>query len=83
MKWIDEVKAHSLIAEVPAKANEQHYEVTIDNALVGASEGLASPGFNKIHAVNSGSACQVLCLSIPYRNGDFGSSRRIYARKLL
>lgn len=27
MKWIDEVKARAVIADVPAKANEQHYEV--------------------------------------------------------
>lgn len=28
MKWIDEVKARSAIADLPAKANEQHYEVS-------------------------------------------------------
>jgi hypothetical protein len=27
MKWIDEVKTRPVIADVPAKANEQHYEV--------------------------------------------------------
>ncbi len=28
MKWIDEVKARAVIADVPQKANEQHYEVS-------------------------------------------------------
>jgi len=27
MKWIVEVKGRSAIADVPAKVNEQHYEV--------------------------------------------------------
>jgi hypothetical protein len=27
MKWIEDVKARVVIADVPAKANEQHYEV--------------------------------------------------------
>jgi hypothetical protein len=27
MKWIEEVRARTTIAEVPEKANEQHYEV--------------------------------------------------------
>lgn len=27
MQWIEDVKARAVIADVPAKANEQHYEV--------------------------------------------------------
>ncbi|KXN90944.1 (S)-coclaurine N-methyltransferase [Leucoagaricus sp. SymC.cos] len=33
MNWIDEVKARSAIADVPAKANEQHYEVSTNFML--------------------------------------------------
>ena len=40
MKWIEEVRARTMIADVPEKANEQHYEVMYNELrihLLGAS----------------------------------------------
>ncbi len=33
MKWIEEVRARTTIADVPEKANEQHYEVCCCSSL--------------------------------------------------
>jgi len=36
MKWIEEVRARTTIADVPEKANEQHYEV-LSNVVVSST----------------------------------------------
>ncbi len=73
MKWIEQVRARSTIADYTDKANEQHYEVCANHLNSWTDFSCPSfPGADTIHSLVSRAICKVLVLSVPYWEGNIG-----------
>ena len=70
MKWIEDVRVRT-IADVPEKANEQHYEVSTKSDSVSLFViNTTLIGLDQIYFVNAGSMWKILFVFISHWKGD-------------
>lgn len=85
MKWIEDVRNRPSIAEVPEKANEQHYEVPIHCTFCPyyLADWKFYLGLHGVYSFYTWSLREIFLMSVPHGPRDTCRSRNSYVRELL